>query len=82
MMVFEAIGLTLQKQSKQQQHVETGYVNHEGQATEMHARSGHTRGRSDEPMQPEKSTSHGAGTTVMNIAKKTIIGRIVMSMKN
>ncbi|KAE8444871.1 hypothetical protein EG329_014119 [Mollisiaceae sp. DMI_Dod_QoI] len=58
---FETVGLTLQKQIKEQ-HVEA--------ARELDSSN------SSEPMQPKQKSS--AGNAVLNVAKKTIIGRIVM----
>ncbi|CZR57326.1 uncharacterized protein PAC_07215 [Phialocephala subalpina] len=66
--IFEAVGLTLRKQVKGQ-HV---------QATRQIDSS-----NSSDPMQPSDSSEPkkgGAGNMALNIAKKTIIGRIVMGI--
>ncbi|KAF8852290.1 hypothetical protein BDZ45DRAFT_678465 [Acephala macrosclerotiorum] len=65
--IFEIVGLTLRKQVKEQ-HVE---------ATRQIASS-----NSSDPMyvQPGEQKKNGAGNVALNIAKKTIIGRVVMGI--
>lgn len=65
--IFEVVGLTLRKQVKEQRVEGTRQVDSSSSSDPMY-------------VQPGEQKKGGAGNMVLNIAKKTIIGRVVMAI--